>query len=266
MKYIDTHSHIYEEQFDTDRDEVFKRMRAEGVGTIVVGTCLETSKKAVALVLSGASRDVVLGATIGVHPTDTQEKFDISNFSELLGSGVVGIGECGFDYFRAPRDDVYTRQREVFEVQVRFAAENDLPLMLHIRPSEGSTDAHKDALEVIDVYQKQYGDVVRGNVHFYTSTKEIAREYVARGFTIAFPGVVTFVPELHDVVRDVPLDMMLVETDAPYAAPVPHRGKRNEPVFVIGTIKAIAEIRGEDFEHVAQALSKNALKAFISPC
>jgi len=263
-KYIDTHSHLYEKKFDEDRDEVFERMRSEGVGTIVVGTCLETSMQAVELARSAAARDVVLGATIGVHPTDTNEDFDPAEYEKLLGENIVGIGECGFDYFRTPRDEVYVHQREIFEAQVVFAAENDLPLMLHIRPSDGTTDAHEDALEVLKLYQKEYGDTVRGNVHFFTSTKEVAREYLALGFTIAFPGVITFAPELEEVVRDVPLDMMLAETDAPYAAPVPHRGSRNEPVFVIDTIKAIAQIRGEEFEVVAEQLTKNAKTVFLS--
>lgn len=278
-KYIDTHSHLYEKEFDEDRTEVLQRMKEQEVATIAVGTCLETSKQAVELVRSNAAHDVVLGATIGVHPTDTSEKFDAEVFSKLLDEGtsdvpssqvVVGIGECGFDYYRLPaqagtsRDKVYVHQREIFEAQVVFAAENDLPLMLHIRPSQGSEDAHTDALEVLQLHQKTYGDSVRGNVHFFTSTKEVAREYLAMGFTIAFPGVVTFVPELHEVVRDVPLDMMLAETDAPYATPVPHRGKRNEPVFVIDIIKAIAEIRGEDFEEVNAQLTQNAKGVFLA--
>ncbi len=262
MEYIDTHSHIYEKQFDEDREAVLERMRESGVTTITVGTCFKTSQQAVELARGEASREQIVGATIGVHPTDTNESFDADKYEKLLNEKVVGIGECGFDYFRTPRDEVYVRQREVFEAQVRFAAGHDLPLMLHIRPSEHSTDAHEDALEVLRLYQKEYGDTVRGNVHFFTSTKEIAREYLALGFTIAFPGVITFAPELHEVVRDVPLDMMLAETDAPYAAPVPHRGKRNEPVFVIDTIKAIADIRGEDFDTAATQLTKNARTVF----
>ena len=159
---------------------------------------------------------------------------------------------------------MYIRQREIFEAQIVFAAENDLPLMLHIRSSENSVDAHEDALEVLRLHQKTHGSTIRGNVHFFTSTKEIAREYLALGFTIAFPGVITFVPELHEVVRDVPLDMILAETDAPYAAPKPHRGKRNEPVFVIDTIRAIAQIRDTDFETVAQQLAHNAHEVFLA--
>lgn len=262
MKYIDTHSHLDARQFDADRGDVLARMREEGVGTIVVGVTPETSRAAVEL---AEKEDVVLGATIGAHPTDMKEGLDINELTPLLSSErVVGVGECGFDYYRTPREEVYVQQREMFEAQVQMAAENDLPLMLHVRPSEGSTDALEDALEVLKIYQKEYGNTVRGNVHFYTSTKEIAREYVALGFTIAFPGVITFAPELHEVIRDVPLDMMLAETDAPYAAPVPHRGKRNEPIFVIDTIKAIADIRGENFEHVAEQLTKNAKTVFLS--
>lgn len=264
MRSFDSHSHIYEARFDDDREAVYARMREAGVATIAVGTCLATSTQAVAVATS--EPDIVYGATIGVHPTDTQESFNAVQFEALLSEAVVGVGECGFDYFRTPRDEAYTRQREVFEAQVQFAVDHDLPLMLHIRPSEGSDDAHRDALEVIDLYQKEYGDTVRGNVHFFTSTKEIAREYVSRGFTIAFPGVVTFAPELADVVRDVPLDMLLVETDAPYAAPVPHRGTRNEPVYVNDVIRYIADIRNEDVEVVRAATVTTAQEVFKKSC
>lgn len=261
MKYVDTHSHLYERKFGKDLEEVLKRMEEHDVSTIAVGVSLETSKQAVEL---AKNNERIVGATIGVHPTDTNEKFDPIEYEKLLSKHVVGVGECGLDYYRAVKEDVYIHQREVFEAQVVFAAENDLPLMLHVRPSEGSEDAHIDTLEVLQLHQKKYGDAVRGNVHFYTSTKEIAREYVALGFTIAFPGVITFAPELHEVVRDVPLDMILAETDSPYAAPVPHRGTRNEPVFVIDTIKAIADIRGEDFEEVAAQLTENAKVVFLA--
>ena len=261
MEYIDTHSHIYFDDYDTDRDEVLTRMRDQHVTTIAVGTGLDTSKRALALVEQES--DVVLGATIGLHPTSVgDEQFDISNYEALLSDTVVGVGECGFDYFRTSKDDVYVAQREAFEAQVVFAAENDLPLMLHIRPSKDSTDAHDDALEVLKLYQKQYGDTVRGNGHFFTSTKEVARQYLELGFTIAFPGVITFAKELEEVVRDVPLDMMLSETDAPYAAPVPHRGKRNEPAYVQDIVAAIAQIRGEDIETVKKQLLANAQRVF----
>jgi len=266
MLSIDSHAHLYESRFDDDREAVYARMREARVATIVVGTCLDTSKRACALARDVALADIVLGATIGVHPTDTNEVFCDEDFEPLLGDGVVGVGECGFDYFRTTREDVYVRQREVFEAQVRFAIAHNLPLMLHIRASEGSDDAHRDALDVLDTYQKEYGNVVRGNVHFFTATRDIAREYCARGFTISFPGVVTFAPELNEVVRDVPRDMLLVETDSPYAAPHPHRGKRNEPAFVRDVIAYIAQVRGESEEVVRCATRENTQKLFVVSC
>jgi len=266
IKYIDTHSHLFEKKFAEDKDQVLVRMQENNVGTFAVGVSYETSKQAIAL---AESNENILGAIIGVHPTDTNESFDSQAYQALLSDTVIGVGECGLDYYRLPaqtgaeRDEVYIRQRELFEAQVVFAAENDLPLMLHVRPTDGTTNAHDDVLEILSLYQKTYGDAIRGNSHFFTSTKEIARKYLELGFFISFPGVITFALELHEVVRDVPLDMMLVETDSPYAAPVPHRGKRNEPVFVIDTIKAIADIRGEDFDVVARQLLKNTQTVFL---
>ena len=262
-KYIDTHSHPHFPQYDEDQEAMLGRMREQEVVTIAVGTDIATSKQAVKFATE--HKDVVLGATIGVHPNDEpSERFDASVYGELLSDVVVGVGECGFDYYRSSKDAEYTRQREVFEAQIAFAVDNNLPLMLHIRPSQGTVDAHDDALEVLRLYQKTHGDTVRGNVHFFTSNTDVARAYLELGFTIAFPGVITFAPELHEVVRDVPLDMMLSETDAPYAAPVPHRGKRNEPVFVVDVIRAIADIRGEGFEKVAAQLRANAERVFLA--
>ncbi len=259
-KYIDTHSHLFEKKFDADRDEVLTRMREAGVGTLAVGVSYETSKAVIKL---AQTHDEVLGAVIGVHPTDTNEDFDVAQYQPLVNEHVVGIGECGLDYYRTPREDVYVRQRELFEAQLHFALDNDLPLMLHVRPTPGTQDAHEDMLEILRIYKKTHGDALRGNSHFFTATEEVARAYLELGFMISFPGVITFAPELHSIVRDVPLDMLLSETDSPYAAPVPHRGSRNEPVFVIDTVNAIADIRGEDVEHVRAALVENAKSLFL---
>jgi TatD DNase family protein len=258
-EYFDTHSHVHFKQFDDDRDEVLARMREKSVWTIAVGTSLETSKEALALAKSES--DVVRATTIGIHPT-TLEKFDASVFTELLDENVVGVGECGLDYFRGLRDELYLKQKENFEAQIEFAVKNDLPLMLHIRPSIGTEDAHIDALEIIKNFQKTHGEKVRGNTHFFTGTGEVAKQYVDMGFTIAFPGVITFAKETEEAVRAVPLRMILSETDAPYASPVPHRGKRNEPVFVVDTVKKIAEVKGEDLEKVKKTLVYNAIRVF----
>jgi len=258
-EYFDTHSHLHFKQFDEDRDAVLARMREKNVWTIAVGTSLETSKQA--FVLASSEQGVVRGATIGIHPT-TIEKFDTNAFQELLGEEVVAVGECGLDYFRGSREELYPKQKENFKAQIEFAVQNDLPLMLHIRPTNKTEDAHEDAIEILKIFKKKYGEKVRGNTHFFTGSAEIAKQYLDIGFTIAFPGVITFAKETEEAVRNVPLEMILSETDAPYAAPEPHRGKRNEPVFVIDTVKKIAEIKGEDLEKVKKTLVDNAVRVF----
>lgn len=261
MRYIDTHSHLNLENFQNDAEEVMARMREADVGTVAVGVGLETSKKAVAL--AEQYPDVVLGATIGVHPTDTDEDFILAAYEPLLESGhVVAIGECGLDYFRTPRAEAYERQKTVFEAQLAFAIEHDLPLMLHIRPSKGNDDAHDDALALLEPLKKMHGEKVRGTAHFFTGSLASARRYWELGFATSFPGVITFAKECEEVVRAAPSDRMLSETDAPFAAPVPFRGSRCEPTHVIEVVKKIAEIRGEEESAAAQQLIENARRIF----
>jgi len=258
MKYIDTHSHPHFPQYDEDRDAMLSRMREAEVGTIAVGTSLEHSKGAVVL----AEEHADIWAIVGVHPNDTNELFDISVFQELLSVRVVGIGECGIDYYRSEQDIDGARQRKNFEAQIAFAVEHDLPLMLHVRPSQGSTNAHDEALDMLKTAQTTHGSRVRGNAHFFTGPIEIAKQYWALGFTTAFPGVITFATDVQGVVREAPLDMILSETDAPYAAPNPYRGKRNEPAFVIHVVEAIANIKNVELELVREQLLENARRVF----
>ena len=268
FEYIDTHSHVAFPQFDADREAVLARMREKGVHTIAVGVDFKTSRAAVAL--AQLHRDVVVGATIGVHPTDSNEGFEPEHYAGLFATHggstarkvVVGVGECGFDYFRTPKEEVFERQKQIFRAQIAFAVEYDLPLMLHVRPSKGSDDAHIDALELLEDAKRIHGEKVRGNAHFFTGSLTMARRYWDLGFTIAFPGVITFAKECERLVKEAPIDMILSETDAPYAAPVPHRGERNEPVFVIDTVAAIAAIRGESLEIVKKRLVANAFRVF----
>lgn len=262
MKYIDTHSHLYFPQYDEDREEVLARMREAQVATIVVGTRLETSEQA--LQFATEHPDICLGATIGVHPTESAAGFDALEYLPLLGPRVVAVGECGLDYFRRPREDVYEAQLPVFQKQIEFALEHDLPLMLHIRPSQGTNDAHEDTLALLREYKRKHGEVLRGTSHFFTSSLDIAKQYWELGFTVSIPGVVTFKKEQHlaALVREAPFGMMLSETDAPYAAPEPHRGRRNEPTYVREVVHKIANIRGEDEQEVAAQLRENAARVF----
>ncbi len=259
INYIDTHSHLYGEQYDEDRDEVFARMHEAGVATLAVGVSFETSVQAIAY---AQHYDSVLGAVIGVHPTDTHELFIPEQFEMILNEHVVAVGECGLDYFHTSLAEHIARQNVILEHQINFAVAHNLPLMLHVRPSKGTMDAHEEMLDILAEQKRVHGDRVRGNVHFFTGTAAIAQDYLDLGFKISFPGVVTFAEETHEAVRRVPLNMMLAETDAPYAAPVPHRGKRNEPAFVVDTVNAIAAIRGEDETHVAAQLRDNTIAHF----
>ena len=267
-KYIDTHSPLNLMQFEDDREEVMAGMREADVGTITVGVDFLTSRKAVEL--AQTYPDVILGATVGVHPTDSEEDFVPEHYAGLFATHespgqkrvVVAIGECGFDYFRTPREEVHERQREIFEKQIAFAVEHDLPLMLHVRPSKGSDDAHDDALALLEKAKQEHGAKVRGTAHFFTGSLESAKRYWTLGFATSFPGVITFAKETEAVVREAPAELMLSETDAPYAAPVPYRGERCEPTHVVEVVKKIAEIRGGGEETMATQLRENARHIF----
>jgi TatD DNase family protein len=272
--YIDIHTHVNIAAFNDDWKEVIERARIGGVALINVGTQIDTSKRAIEI--AEAIEDGVY-ATIGIHPVHTKksyhdpkelgeeskgftsrgEHFDISKYREMAENPkVVAIGECGLDYFRIDKD-TKEKQEEAFIGQIELANELGKPLMLHIRPSEKSMDAYEDALEVIKRHAK-----VRGNVHFFAGTYEIAKKFWEIGFSTSFTGVITFADQYDEVVKNAPLEMLHGETDAPYVAPKPYRGQRNEPLYVKEVYKRIAELRGEDDEKVRAQLIKNAEKLF----
>ncbi|MBU6370680.1 MAG: TatD family hydrolase [Patescibacteria group bacterium] len=254
MKFIDIHSHLSFADYGGDRDALLARMRAAGVGTITVGTDLASSIEAVRL----AEKHDGIWASIGVHPKDNPSlPFAEHDFAELAKHPkVVAIGECGLDYFspkgKEPVSEAEkSRQKKEFIKQIEFSVKYGKPLMLHIR------DAHDDAYEILKKYPK-----ARGNLHFFTASSEVAKKFIDLGFTVSFPGVITFAKETQEAVKNIPLDKMHAETDSPFAAPVPYRGKRNEPTYVIEIVKKIAELRGEDFEKVREQLLENARKTF----
>ncbi|MFZ2303708.1 MAG: TatD family hydrolase [Minisyncoccia bacterium] len=265
-QYFDIHSHINDARFDGEREAVLARMREHEVFAIVVGTDYQSSQEAVNM---ASFADGGVYASIGVHPIDDRnEKFREPFFSELAISHlVVAVGECGLDYSRL--DDAEdasaekARQQKLFEDQIDFALAKNLPLMLHVRDSDKAlADAHRDVISILATKKNMAGGRLRGNIHFFSQTIDIAREYFALDFTISFTGVITFSNEYDEVVCLAPLDKIMSETDCPYVSPVPYRGKRNEPIYVEEVVKKIAEIRGEDFETVRVALVQNALRTF----
>lgn len=267
MKYFDAHTHVNFAAYAEDEAEVVARAKEAGVGMNCVGTQMDTSKAAVEL----AQRYDTVWASIGLHPIHTTksyhdkqelgegnkeftsrgEVFDMAAYEEL-GSDprVIAIGECGLDYYRVDKDtkDV---QVEAFVQQIELANNLNKPLMLHIR------NAYEDALEVLRAHAK-----VRGDVHFFAGDWGVAKKFLDLGFTLSFTGVITFTHDYDEVVKNTPLDMLLSETDAPYVTPVPYRGKRNEPAYVIETVKRIAKIRGEDEEKVTAQLLENVRRVF----
>lgn len=255
---IDIHSHLNLPQFDADREEAYARMREEDVSTITVGVDLASSRSA----LEFARMHEGVWACVGVHPADdvSVERFDEATFGALADDAkVVAIGECGLDYYRGADEKEKARQRGVFEAQIAFAIARDLPLMLHGRPTKGTMDAYEDMLEVL---RASAHPKLRGNAHFFVGTEVIARGFWDIGFSTSYPGIITFVRDFDAVIRMAPPELLHAETDAPFAAPEPCRGKRNEPAYVVHVVGKLAEIRGVSAEDMATTLRANAKRLF----
>ena len=256
FEYIDVHSHIHGKEYDSDRDEVVRRMREGKGGTIVVGTDLEESRRALLL----AEREEGIFAAIGQHPSDSRnEVFNREAYEILLKSNkIVAIGECGLDYFRKELDTENERMRQklLFKAQIELAISFNKPLMIHCRA------AHDDMLNILKDEKQRYGAKLFGNIHFFTGTLALAESYIELGFTLSFPGVITFTKEYDEVVKSVPHTEILSETDSPYATPLPYRGVRNEPAYVVKVIEKIADLRGEALSDIKRALVANAKRVF----
>jgi TatD DNase family protein len=254
--YFDTHAHPNDAKYADDRVTMLEHQQSEGVACVAIGTMYETSAECIAL----AAQYPLVWAAVGIHPVDkVGELWDTERFERLVkGEKVVAVGECGLDYFRGADAAEKERQAFLFRQQIQFALQYDKALVLHVRPSPGTTDAHDDALFILSEYATAY----RGICHFFTSTSAVAQHYIALGFYIAFPGVITFAPELAVVVQSVSLQKIVAETDSPYAAPVPFRGKRNEPMYVREVYEKIAELKGVPLEEVREQLTLNARKVY----
>lgn len=248
-KYFDAHGHPHFSVYANDIDAMMERARAYGVWMNAVGTNLATSRDAVAF----AERfGTGVFATIGIHPAhdDTgAEVFDAPAF-EALGreSCVVAIGECGLDYVQG--DAQLKQQQEVlFRQHIDLSLRLGKPLMLHVRSVRGSDTAYFDALSILAEYQN-----VAADFHFFSGSWNVAKKILDAGFYISFDGPITFARDYDEVIKNAPLDLMMAETDCPYASPLPYRGKRNEPAYVSHVVDAIARIRGVESEDVRHAL------------
>lgn len=292
-KYIDIHSHVNFTAFDEDREEVIKRALDNDTWIINVGTQVDTSKKAIEL--AHKYKEGVY-ATIGLHPIHTgqsfhdeqelgpsfaktsdgqgQEKgfvsrgevFDKNIYREFLkDEKVVALGECGLDYFHLDENSI-EKQKKAFIEQIELANEINKPLMIHVRNNyeDKNRNAYLDVLEILKQYAK-----VPGVIHFFEGSWEIAQSFLALGFLLSFTGVITYPPRKNikgcdyaEIIKNMPLDMILSDTDSPYIAPVPYRGGRNEPFYVKEVVKKIAEIKNLSEKEVAEAIVANAKRIF----
>ena len=268
MKYqfFDIHAHIHGAEYDTTRDELVTACAQAGVGIITVGTDYEESEKAV----SCAQKYEHVFATVGIHPVDRVLDFGYDRLKTIaLNKKVVAIGECGLDYYWPAHDNwkigevaEKARQKELFQKQIELAAELDLPLMIHGRPTKKSMDAYEDILDILKEYQKIHGAKVCGNVHFFAGSLAIAEQFWNLGFTTSFTGVITFTNDYDEVIKAAPLSMLMAETDSPYATPVPHRGKPNTPLYITLIYQKMAELKDTPLEEIQAQLESNRKRVF----
>jgi len=255
---FDSHAHVAFKQFDGDRGQVVERSRAAGVaGWIEIGSNVGSSKRAIAL----AKEIEGVQAAVGVHPDDVSG-LDEAGWQELeeltQDEKVVAIGEIGFDYYRGGS---YEEQLGTIERFVALAGKYDKPIVWHVRSSE-ERDAHEDLLAYLQGLDE--GRRPKGVSHTFSGTVEQAKQYVDLGLYIGISGIVTFknAGELVEVVKAIPLDRLLVETDCPYLAPEPHRGQRNEPAYVKYMAEKVAELKGVDVSEVERVTDRNVEELF----
>ncbi len=252
---VDSHCHLDFPDFAEELDAVVHRARAAGVGRMVtICTYLTRFDR----ILAVAERYDDILCTVGVHPHQAAEEFDVTTVEALVERArhpkVIGLGETGLDYFydKSPRE----QQQECFRRHIRASLDTGLPLIIHTR------DADADTMRIVK--EETAGQTVKGLLHCFSSGRALAEEALDYGFTLSLSGIVTFKKseELRDIVKDVPLDRILVETDAPYLAPIPFRGKRNEPAYVAHTAACVAAIKGVSAEELARITTDNFFRLF----
>lgn len=249
---IDTHAHIFDAQFNEDRIDVINRLiEAKVKKAVVVGFSKETN----VLALNLAKEHAFLYPTAGLHPSEANEitESDILDLEKFINDNkVYAIGECGLDYYWV--NDNKEKQKWLFTEQIKLAIKYDLPLIIHCR------DAVADVYEIL----KEYKGKLRFVMHCYSGSSEMAVEFVKLGGMISLGGPVTFknAKAPKEVAKTVPLDRLLIETDCPYLAPHPNRGKRNEPSYVRLVLNEIATLREIDVVELEEVLDQNSIKFF----
>jgi TatD DNase family protein len=260
--FVDSHAHLDGERFDSDREVVIARAREAGLSAMVaIGNGDGPAQVDCGIRL--AEKYEFIWATLGIHPHEARLADDAAyaNMERLARHPkVIAWGEIGLDYFydHSPREV----QQEVFAGQMELAAAAKLPIVIHCRPSDGSDNAWDDCLGMIETQWTPKG--IGGILHCFTGNWEQSKRALDMGFLISFAGNITFpkAQQIRDAALQVPLDRMLIETDSPYLAPIPYRGKRNEPAFVKETARKLGELRGLSMEEVGERTSHNFYNFF----
>ena len=254
---VDIHAHLGSSDFDTDRDEVIARAHDVGVNRIItVGTGIESGRQAIEL----AAEYTGILVTVGIHPhqASTATEADVAGIASLANHpSVVAIGEIGLDFYRnfSPRD----RQFEVLNWQLDTAARLDLPVVIHCR------QAHEEMLPILHDWTTRHARrQPPGVIHCFMGDKQTTQRYLEMGFYLSLGAYIGYPANTgaHDVIRSIPVDRLIIETDCPYLAPQEYRGKRNEPSYVRYTAEELARIRGVPFETIARETTENARRLF----
>ena len=284
-KLIDTHTHVNFSAFKEDGKEVIERALKAGVWLINVGSQYSTSERAIRM---AQNYEEGVYAAVGLHPIHLLEgHYDSSELDELVkfktkaeefdfekylslakNPKAVAVGETGLDYFHLKdlneneKARAQEKQKEIFAKHLELAAKAKKPAIIHCRDSSfGQKDAYQDMLAILKEAKKKEPKL-KGVNHFFAGTLNEAEILFELDFLISFTGVITFVKDWNEVIKIAPLEKIMVETDAPYVAPVPYRGKRNEPLYVEEAAKKIAELKGVSFEEVARQTTLNARALF----
>jgi TatD DNase family protein len=254
VRLIDSHCHLNYEGLVERQEEVLENARKRGVTGFLN---ISTRQSEWSDIIAVAERNGDVWATVGVHPHEADSHPDLGAAALIEGANhprVIAIGECGLDYYYDNSDR--RSQRERFQAHIEAARQSALPLVVHTR------DAEEDTAEILTDAVREGG--ITGVLHCFTGSAELARQALDLGFFISLSGIVTFknAQDLQHTARTLPIDSLLVETDSPFLAPVPHRGKKCEPAFVADTASFVAELRGEDPEELADATTENFFRLF----
>ena len=252
---FETHAHYDDDRFNEDRDELLRRLPEEGVGVVInSGASVESTRDTIRL----AKEYAHVYAAVGVHPSEIEElteEFYAWMKDQTADEKTVAIGEIGLDYYWDKEPDVQKHQRYWFGRQIELARETKLPIIVHSR------DAVADTMQVM---KEHHAEEIPGVIHCYSYSKEMALEFIKMGYYIGVGGVVTFknAKKLKETVEAIPLERILLETDCPYMAPEPYRGKRNSSLYLPYVIEEIARIKGISPEEVERVTEANARKLF----